>query len=118
MSNEEATRRLFRAALIDDIAGVRADLDAGADVNAKDAMTLTPLHVAAKRGHTDIAKLLLAHGANVNAATDTGVTPSQYASLFGHYELVELLQDAAKQEGHASRVTKGREDKGPPQVGG
>lgn len=52
----------------------------------------TALHLAAERGHTAIAALLLAHGADV-AARDEGdnATPLHWAAGGGHLETVRLL---------------------------
>ena len=47
--------------------------------------------IAARRGHTDIARLLLEHGANINAADDGGSTALMEAALKGHTETVRLL---------------------------
>ena len=55
-------------------------LDFGADVNAKNGYGTTPLHWAARKGHTDVAKLLIEHGADVNAKEDyRGETPLHWA---------------------------------------
>ena len=42
-----------------DLAGVQAELDKGANVNAKDKAEMTPLHPAAANGHKEIAELLI-----------------------------------------------------------
>ena len=44
----------------------------GADVEAKTPSGWAPLHYAARRGHTNIVKLLLAKGANVNTKDENG----------------------------------------------
>ncbi len=69
-------------------------LDHGADVHATDKRRgPTPLHVAARRGRADAARLLLAAGADVNAKDNRGRTPLSYAE--GRYatrEVAELLR--------------------------
>jgi ankyrin repeat protein len=64
-----------------------------ADVNAKNTMGETPLHItAAEFGYKDIAELLLAHGADVNCKNNWGKTPLQVASQRGYKDIVELLR--------------------------
>lgn len=47
---------------------------AGADANQA-VKTVTPLHLAAYRGYTDLITLLLSHGANPNSQNNLGKTP-------------------------------------------
>ena len=57
----------------------------------------TPLHLAANKGHYEIAELLLQNGAKVNAKGKKEVTPLHLAAQKGHYEVAELLlQNGAK----------------------
>lgn len=66
-------------------------IDAGADVNAKAIFNETPLHVAAGKGMTDIARLLLECGADRNARDERGITPADEAVACGHADLADLL---------------------------
>jgi ankyrin repeat protein len=59
---------------------VRALVRAGADVNACGGVARpTALHMAARRGHVEIARALLDSGAAVNARDRKGDTPLQRA---------------------------------------
>src|SRR5437016_1466415 len=59
---------------------VRALVRAGADVNACGGVTrATALHMAARRGHVEIARALLDSGAATNARDRKGDTPLQRA---------------------------------------
>ena len=51
----------------------------------------TPLHIAAMKGFTKIAKRLLIHGADSSAVTSRGRTPMDVARHCGHQEIVDLL---------------------------
>ncbi len=67
--SEKRTHALHYAACFGDAATVAALLKAGADVDAKDADGVTPLHEAVRRGHADIVRAL------VDAGADANVTP-------------------------------------------
>ena len=58
---------------------------------AKDRGGNTPLHFAAARRHSEVAKLLLATGADVNAKSNGYMTPLHIAACEGHKHIAELL---------------------------
>jgi len=82
---------IHTAAKTGDLAGVQAELDKGADVNAMASKGWTPLHYATQRGHKEVAELLIAAGADVNAKDEDGVTPLHDAVYEGYKEIAELL---------------------------
>ncbi|CAG0910806.1 unnamed protein product, partial [Cyprideis torosa] len=63
----------------------------GADVNAQDFESHTPLHYACLAGRPIIASLLLREGALVEARDNGGRTPLFAASLTGHPITLRLL---------------------------
>lgn len=63
----------------------------GADVNATLVNKMTPLHIAAYKGHQDVVELLISKGADVNAVNEKDNTPLQLAVNEGHNEIEELL---------------------------
>lgn len=62
---------------------VRALIEAGANVNAKDDYGYTPLHRAAGRSRVYIAGMLIEAGADVNASDIFGMTPLHEAAING-----------------------------------
>ncbi len=77
--------------------GVKIMLDSGADVNEKNADWLniryqdqTALHVAAERGHREIAEILMDYGADLYAVHN-GKTPLQSARERGKSEVADSL---------------------------
>ena len=58
---------------------VRMLLSSGAKTNASDADGTSPLMVAVKNNHLELAKLLIKNGAKINATDNWGLTPIFYA---------------------------------------
>jgi S1-C subfamily serine protease len=71
--------------------GVRDDLkallDSGVDVNARDRGGRTALHLAARQGQADVARYLLSRGADLNARDAVGRTPLMLAVGPADYDL-------------------------------
>jgi ankyrin repeat protein/ketosteroid isomerase-like protein len=93
-----AAQRLMAAVASGDIDGVRQLIAEGAEIDERfpfvngfnDAHT--PLLVAARDGHTEIARLLLDAGADVNAAEPTfGAVPLHKAVYNGHVDLTRMI---------------------------
>jgi ankyrin repeat protein len=72
---------------------VKLLLNAGADVEAKDADGYFALFIAAQEGHPKVVKLLLDAGADKDK-TANGQTSLSIATNNGHTEVVQLLLDA------------------------
>ena len=60
------------------------------DVNSKNLIGITPLHVAALN-NTEACSMLLKYNADVNTITNLGYTPLQYAAKHGHYKSCRWL---------------------------
>jgi len=73
-------------------------LDAGADVNAKDAEDTTPLMRAAEEGTVETVEALLARGADINATNNDGQTALGVAKEAYSDFVVDLLRQARKEK--------------------
>ena len=60
------------------------------DVNSKNLIGITPLHVAALN-NMEACSMLLKYNADVNTTTNLGYTPLQYAAKHGHYKACRWL---------------------------
>jgi ankyrin repeat protein len=62
------------------------------NVNARDlTLNETPLSVASRRGHSEVARVLLKHGAETETRGNTNCSPLDLASENGHVEVVRVL---------------------------
>ncbi len=86
--------QLLTAAAIGDAVGVRAALDAGADVEARDDRRRTPLLLAALADHVDVARVLVAAGADPNAMDHRHDTPWLVTGATGSVAMLEVLLPA------------------------
>src|SRR5262249_20584150 len=88
---------LMRAARDGERGDVKALLDQGVDISAKDSYGWTALTYAAAQGDVSIVKALIAGGADVNARNKDGYTPLMMASVYGRTPVVkELLARGAE----------------------
>ncbi|MBI3432587.1 MAG: ankyrin repeat domain-containing protein [Hydrogenophilales bacterium] len=81
------------AALVGDVALVKAMIEKGADIKAivRDANE-SPLHAAIAEGHREIAELLINNGADVNAENLSRRTPLHFlAAYLNDRKLAELM---------------------------
>ena len=60
-------------------------------VSVRDAKNLTPLHIAASRGQSAVAQLLIDHGADVQSDDDGEWSPLVFAAYRGHADVAKVL---------------------------
>jgi ankyrin repeat protein len=77
-----------------DLPGVRALVEAGADVNLAQPDGATALHWAAHWNDLALTKLLLTAGAKPNTINDYAISPAYLAALNGSAEMLDLLIEA------------------------
>jgi ankyrin repeat protein len=70
---------------------VRVLIEKGADVNMKDGLYHTALHIAAMKGHAEVVKVLVEKGVLVNATDIRHRTALHYASEGGYINIVKFL---------------------------
>ena len=85
-------------------------LEAGADVNAQNAIGRTPLQSATIFGNAEIVKRLLEAGADASLGDDEGATPFDFASEDDNDELMTLLANSQRKERTGSSSQKERRD--------
>ena len=71
--------------------------DARAVVDVQNRSGVTPLMTAARRGNTDVVRLLLAHGADPSMSDFTGRDAVGWAEDSRKQALVQILRQAASQ---------------------
>ena len=87
--------RLFKAAWIGDVSTLRG---MNIDINLKDAIGRTPLHIAAEKGDMGVAMFLIENDANVNVADVNGNTPLVFIiNKTGNLKVIQrLLEKGAR----------------------
>lgn len=85
--------RIHRAAQAGNLDEIKRLIREGANINAFDALSRTPLHYAVEKEHYLVAKWFLENGADVNANEEEhiGETPLSIAVQGNYPEMVELL---------------------------
>lgn len=84
---------LHVAALQGDLDSTLQHIQAGSDLNQKDAYGSTPLIIATTFGNTEVARALLEAGADMEIGNNEGSTPLHLAAFFGRTEIAEALLD-------------------------
>jgi len=82
-------------------------LDRGANINALNDRSITPLYFASVAGHESQVKLLLERGADRNIASRTGYTPLRAARVKGLDGVVALLDPQASRPAPSAAATAG-----------
>ena len=87
---------LMVAAAMNNLYGIERLIQAGADINSKNADGNTALFYAARAANIDALKLLLQHGADANTICMSSYTPLRVMVYFGSLEgVTALLQSGA-----------------------
>jgi hypothetical protein len=84
---------LHIAALQGNLDAIRQHINAGSDLNKKDAYGSSPLIVAATFGKTEVARALIDAGADMKITNTEGSTPLHIAAFLCRTEIVEALLD-------------------------
>ena len=96
MANSAADQALLTAASRDNAAGVKAALEAGAAIEARDNHGQTALLFAVQRGNLALARDLIQIGADINAAAMNHDTPWLLAGALGRTEMLAAMLDTGK----------------------
>jgi ankyrin repeat protein len=106
----ELEEALLQACEKGDLSSVKALLDKGVNVNARDKDGRRPLIEASYWQHADIVKLLIERAADVNAKKVDGATALDFAINFHNKEIEEMLRKAgAKSDKDAAAAATRRE---------
>jgi ankyrin repeat protein len=93
------TDALFRATIEGNTDLVKSLVSSpGADVNATNERGSTPLLEAARFGHDDICRVLIAAGAKLNVKDNDGKTALMLAIQNNHDDVVRVLKQAGETE--------------------
>ena len=68
-------------------------LDSRADVDAKNSVGMTPLHLAAREGFLVVAKMLVEHHADLKITDQRGWTALKWAEMSRHEDVTALLRE-------------------------
>lgn len=86
---------IHAAVLTGNLEAVKQHIEAGTDINQKEAMSgSTPLMSAATFNKTEIAKVLINAKSDLSIKNNDGGTALHTAAFFGRIEIVQLLIDA------------------------
>ncbi|HEY5846555.1 MAG TPA: ankyrin repeat domain-containing protein [Microlunatus sp.] len=90
MSGAQADRALLQAAAADDVSAARRALAAGANLETRNGRQQTPLIIATKQHHAEVAATLLDAGADPNAKDELSDSAFLYAGAEGYNDILRL----------------------------
>ncbi|MGV8125568.1 MAG: ankyrin repeat domain-containing protein [Candidatus Xenobiia bacterium LiM19] len=82
---------IFEAIEKNDLVAVKDFIARGANINARNNRSSTPLHFAAFYSNSTMVELLAAHGAAIDAENNEGLTPLYFSVQEGKKKVVEFL---------------------------
>jgi len=85
---------LHMAVLQGNVDAVRQHIEAGSDLNQKDAFGSSPLILASVFGKTEVAQVLIDAGADLHIRNTEGGTPLHVAAFLCRTQIVQALLDA------------------------
>jgi ankyrin repeat protein len=83
-----------QAVVSGDVSRLRALLDSGVDIDARDRYKQTALMLAAHRGHEPAVALLIERGAALDNTAKYGLSALMLAVVAGHQDIARRLADA------------------------
>ncbi len=93
---------MFDAALNGDTGPVVAWIESGGDLDVRDKMDKTLMHLAGWIGDIGLAQMLLDRGMDVDIPAPNGVTPTMYASRGGRPEMVAFFLENGADPKHVT----------------
>lgn len=90
-ANEAPRVSLHVAVLLGNLDAIGQHINAGSDLDQKDAYGSSPLHVAITFDKTDISRALIDAGADLTVTNNEGATPLHIAAFFCRTEIVDAL---------------------------
>lgn len=92
----EMAGALIEAVNSGDVARVSSEIAKGAALEQRDAAKRTPLLLATRANHVEIARLLIEAGSDVNAKDNIRDTPFLYAGAEGRNEILRMILATGK----------------------
>ena len=96
MSGAQADRALLQAAAADDVSAARRALAAGANLETRNGRQQTPLIIATKQHHAEVAATLLDAGADPNAKDELSDSAFLYAGAEGYNDILRPPSDTVR----------------------
>lgn len=91
LAGDDDDTLLFVAAQNGNVSVIEALVELGADVNAPNNNSFTPVLVAAQYGHVEAIRVFAKFGGDVNFPNNDGITPIYIAAQNGHVEAIKAL---------------------------